>query len=217
MSSELGRGPAIEVAVVADDTATARCDEGFLKLRRLTLENRYPDGSRSAPYRYDLVDRDALDAVAIVLFARGPEGVEVCLRTALRPPLALRDDATSGVQWEIPAGLIEPEERGPEGARRCAAREALEEVGATLAAEAFEALGPPVTLSPGVMAERLWFVCAAVDPAALVTPTEDGSPVEERAEVRFVALDDALAACRDGRVSDIKTETGVRRLAERLA
>lgn len=206
--------PSIEVAVVEDHSATARCDEGFLELRRLTLRNRYADGTESALYRYDLVTRDALDAVAIVLFAQTEGGLSVCLRSALRPPLAFRDDEPGPVEWEVPAGLIEPHERGEAGRRGCAAREALEEVGLEVPPEAFEVLGPAVYLSPGVMAERLHFLAARVRPEARGAPTEDGSPVEERAQIRFVPLERALEACRDGRIRDIKTETAIRRLTE---
>jgi len=214
--SELDELPAIGVEVVEDRSAESRCDVGFLRLRRLSLRNRYPDGTRSDTYVYDLVERTALDAVAIVLVARGGEEPAICLRSALRPPVALRaDDDASGVQWEVPAGLIEADEPGPEGVLSCAAREALEEVGAKLSPGDFATLGPAVLLSPGVMAERLSFVVADVDPAACVTPTEDGSPVEERAKVRFVPLSEALAACASGAIADIKTELAVRRLADR--
>ena len=34
--------------------------------------------------------------------------------------------------------------------------------------------------------------------------------------MRFVTLDHALAACRDGRVADLKTETAIRRLQDHL-
>ncbi len=205
--------PDVEIDVVEDRSATARCDVGFLRLRRLTLRNRYADGTRSETYSYDLVDRSALDAVAIVLVERGPSGIHVCLRSAIRPPLALRGEGA--VQWEVPAGLIEPGEEGEEGVLACAAREALEEVGAALAPEAFELLGGPVTLSPGVLAERLHFAIAEVDSSAFGAPTEDGTPVEERARVRFLPLGEALAACASGVVSDIKTELAIRRLADR--
>lgn len=207
--------PEVEVEVVEDRTDGARCDIGFLRLRRLTLRNHYADGSRSDTYAYDLVERTALDAVAIVLVVRGRDELRVCLRSALRPPLAFREDGASSVQWEVPAGLIEPAETGPEGVRACAAREALEEVGAKLAVDAFETLGPPVSLSPGVMAEKLHFAVAEMDPDARVAPTEDGTPVEEHAEVRFVPLSEALAACREGLIGDIKTELALRRLEER--
>ncbi|MCB9598533.1 MAG: NUDIX hydrolase [Sandaracinaceae bacterium] len=210
--------PEVAIEVVEDRSATARCDVGFLRLRRLSLRNRYADGVRSETYAYDLVDRTAMDAVAIVLVARGDGGPRICLRSAIRPPLAFRsgaDGSAGAVQWEIPAGLIEPGEEGEAGALACAAREALEEVGATLAPSDFAFLGAPVTLSPGVLAERLSFVVADVDPAALGAPTEDGTPVEERAQIRFVALPDALAACAAGLIADIKTELAIRRLAER--
>jgi ADP-ribose pyrophosphatase len=216
----LGERPAVDVEVIEDRTATSRCDRGFLRLRRLTLKNRYPDGAESAPYAYDLVERDALDAVAIVLFTR--EG-EVCLRSALRPPLAFRSsyaipiaERTGPVLWEVPAGLVEPDERGEDGLRRCCARETLEEVGLELGPEAFERLGPAACLSPGVLAEKLHYFAACVVPSLARTPTEDGSPVEERAEVRFIPIAEALRACRDGRIGDVKTETAIRRLDEHL-
>jgi ADP-ribose pyrophosphatase len=145
------------------------------------------------------------------------------LRSALRPPLAFRstyalpiDDDAEPVQWEVPAGLVERAERGEEGLARCASRETLEEVGLEVAPERFARLGPAACLSPGVMAEKIYFLVAEVDPALRTTPTEDGSPVEERAAVRFVALSDALDACRDGRIADVKTETAIRRLEEHL-
>lgn len=220
LSDRLGDRPRVDVRVIEDHSAAARCDRGFLRLRRLTLQNRYPDGSESAAYAYDLVERDALDAVAMVLFTGDGR---VCLRSALRPPLAFRGtyalpiaDASGPVQWEVPAGLVEPEERGEDGLKRCCARETLEEVGLALAPGAFTRLGPAACLSPGVLAEKLHYFAARVDPAEARTPTEDGTPVEERAEVRFVPVSEALAACRDGRIADLKTEAAVRRLDEHL-
>lgn len=214
--SALDELPEVHIEVIEDRSRDARCDVGFLRVRRLSLRNRYADGTRSATYAYDLVERSALDAVAIVLVARGADGgVRVCLRSAIRPPLALSGAGGRPVQWEIPAGLIEPGEDGEDGVRACAAREALEEVGAALAPADFTLLGHAVTLSPGVLAERLSFAVAEVDPAALEAPSEDGTPVEERAEIRFVPLADALAACEDGVVTDIKTELALRRLADR--
>jgi ADP-ribose pyrophosphatase len=213
--------PRVDVTVIEDRTASARCDRGFLRVRRLTLKNRYEDGAESAEYAYDLVERDALDAVAIVLFT---DSGEVCLRSALRPPLAFRstyaipiDDPSGPVLWEVPAGLVEPEERGEDGLQRCCARETLEEVGLALAPEAFERLGPAACLSPGVLAEKLHYFVARVEPRSAGAPTEDGSPVEERAEVRFIPIAEALRACRDGRIGDLKTETAIRRLDEHLA
>ncbi len=223
LSDPFAGRPRVDVQVVEDRSADARCDHGFLRLRRLTLRNRYEDGSTSAAYAYDLVERDALDAVVIVLWARGEDEPLVCLRSALRPPLAFRStyalpipEDDGPVQWEVPAGLVEPDEHGEEGLRACASRETLEEVGLDLAPRRFARLGPAACLSPGVLAEKIHFLVAEVDPARRTTPTEDGSPVEERAVVRFVAIGEALAACRDGRIADVKTETAIRRLDEHL-
>ncbi len=119
--------------------------------------------------------------------------------------------------WEIPAGLVEPDEHGAEDLAACAARETLEEVGLEIAASSFSVLGPPAGLSPGVIGEKIHFLVAEVDADARGVPTEDGSPVEERAEVRFVPLADALRAVRSGHVGDLKTEVGIRRLADRIA
>ncbi|MEC7525182.1 MAG: NUDIX domain-containing protein [Myxococcota bacterium] len=222
MSSDqdvLGPAPRVDVEVVEDRLLG---EGGFLRLRRMKLRNRWPDGHESAVYPYDLVERDATDAVGIVLWA-DPGAPRICLRSALRPPLAFRpgyalplDEPAAPVLWEVPAGLVEPSERGEDGLRGCAARETLEEVGLPIEPDRFARLGPAVTLSPGVLAEKLHFFVAEVDPERRGAPTEDGTPVEERAEVRFVPLAEALAACRDGRVADLKTETAIRRLEEHL-
>lgn len=213
--------PAIEVEVVDDRTGRTDPEEGFLHLRRLTLRNHYPDGSRSAEYAYDVVERRAMDAVAIVLEATRRGEPWVCLRSALRPPMGMRDGyavpihgPSSPSMWEIPAGLVEPEEQGEDGLRECASRETLEEVGLEVAPKAFAILGPPVALSPGVLAEKLWFLHARVEPSERGEPTLDGSPTEEGAALRFVPLREALAATRDGRIGDVKTEVALRRLAE---
>jgi ADP-ribose pyrophosphatase len=219
MKDGLGPLPDVRVDVVEDRSATAPADRGFLRLRRLSLRNAYPDGTESRTYDYDIVERDALDAVGIVLAAPGPR---ICLRSALRPPLAFRaeydvpvhDDAPP-VLWEIPAGLVEPGEIGEAGVLACAARETLEEVGLEVEATRFTRLGPAACLSPGVLGEKVHFVVADVDPAAAAAPEADGSVVEERAEVRWVLLDEALAATRDGRIGDVKTEVAIRRLVER--
>lgn len=196
---------------------------GFLRLRRLTLKNRYADGTESASYVYDVVERSALDAVVLLLWGEVGGDIVVCLRSSLRPPLLFRGEQAipfahdgSVFVWEIPAGLIEPGEKGEAGVRACAARETMEETGFDVAAEDFELLGPPMYLSPGVLAEQIHYLAAQVDPDRRGVPTEDGSPVEENALVRFVPLREALAAVDEGLILDVKTEAGLRRLASAL-
>ena len=89
-----------------------------------------------------------------------------------------------------------------------------EEVGLDVSPDAFGPLGPAVALSPGVLGERVHFLHALVDPTRAGVPGLDGSPVEERALIRFVPLSRALEAIREGRVADVKTEVAVRRLIE---
>lgn len=219
--------PKVAIEVVSDLSDAMRSDEGFIRVRRLVLKNQYEGGATSREYRYDCVERDAMDAVGIVLHAdpAAPgQRPRVCLRSSIRPPLALRPGyalplkETSGdpTLYEIPAGLVEEGEDGEAGLRECAARETHEEVGLSVAPEAFAVLGPALFLSPGLVAEKLHFLTAKVDPSAMGKAGEDGSPVEERARIAFVPVDEALAACRDGRIQDIKTEIGIRRLIERL-
>jgi ADP-ribose pyrophosphatase len=195
----------------------------YLRMRRLELEARFPDGSKSEGFRYDAVDRKALDAVVVVPhFVDGAGKRQVLLRSALRPPVAFRprevwpvpERPTLGGLWEVVAGLVEEGERSPEGLRACAARELHEELGATVAARAVLPLGPSTFPCPGVIGERHFFFHAVVDPSRLVTPPEDGSVLERQARIITVSLDEALALVRAGEIEDAKTEIALRRLAE---
>ncbi len=216
----LGELPRIGLRLERDVTRELAPDEGFLRLRRAVFRSERPDGTTSPEFRYDLAEREAMDAVAVVLTSGEGASMKVCLRSSLRPPLFFRTRYTLAVPepttetqlWEIPAGLIEVAERGEDGIRACAARETLEETGFALVASAFETLGPPTYPSPGVTAEKIYFFRARVDEATRGVPTEDGSPLEADAAVRFVPLDVAKDALDEGRVLDAKTELGLRRL-----
>jgi ADP-ribose pyrophosphatase len=215
--------PRIEVELVRD---VRRASTGFLSLRELELRNRYADGSHSAPYLYSLTERVLLDAVALVLFRRREHGVEIVLRSQLRPPLAFRADydvplaavGTGAVQWEIPAGLVELGERGESGLAGRASAEALEEVGVRLAPERFQTLGAATSLSPGLIAEKLHYVCAEIlDTDVWQHAAGDGHAVEEHSTSLFVPLEVALRAVDEGIVHDVKTELGIARLVRWLA
>lgn len=215
--------PAVEIELVRDESESMRSSEGFVRVRRLVLRNRYADGSKSREYRYDCAERDAMDAVGVLLIDRAGR---VCLRSSIRPPLALRpgyslplpsEESSDPTLFEIPAGLVEVDEKGEDGLRGCCARETLEEVGLEVDASAFARLGPAVYLTPGLIAEKIHVFVAEVDSSATGAPTMDGSPVEERAKIEWVPLAEALEACRDGRIRDIKTEVALRRLEESRA
>lgn len=195
---------------------------GFLRLRRQRLALRRPDGSQSAPFVYDHVDREALDAVVVAAHYAAEGQRWVYLRSALRPPAAMRPEAlrpipekdSLGNLWELPAGLVEPDECTPEGLLRCAARETEEELGFDLSASRYIALGPPTFPSCGVIGERHHFFHVEVDPDARKAPSEDGSVLEAESLVVPIPLTEALDLARAGIIEDGKTEIGLRRLAE---
>lgn len=188
---------------------------GFLTLRRYDLVVVTTE-KRSQPYRYDTIDRRALDAAVMVAHSVGQSGIEVFLRSAVRPPVGLRKDAkatSDAVMWELPAGLIEPGEEP----RAAAAREIEEELGFTVKEEDLHPLGAWGYPAPGFVGEIHHFFHVRVDPSQQKAPGGDGSPLEEVAVIVRVPLADALAACRQGLIRDEKTELALRRLAEELS
>jgi ADP-ribose pyrophosphatase len=204
--------PQVELDVLS---VTDAKPDGFLTLRRWDLVVVTPE-KRSQPYRYDTIDRRALDAAVMVAHTVGQSGaIEVYLRSAVRPPISLRTDEHKArpVIWELPAGLIEPGEE-PAAA---AAREVAEELGFDVMAEEMKQLGAWAYPAPGFVGEIHHFFHVRVDPSKQRAPDGDGSPMEEVAAIVRVPLADALAACRAGEIRDEKTELALRRLAEALA
>jgi ADP-ribose diphosphatase len=212
--ADLPRPPAIEIAVARDRSAGAGATGGFLDVRRLDLVARYPDGSRSQPFPYDIGTRTALDAVVIAAHYVQEGTRLVYLRSAVRPPCALRPVAPAhdGSLWEFPAGLVEADEEP----RATAARELGEELGFFVDAATIRALGPWTFPAPGMIGERHIFFEVEVDPNTRSTPTEDGSALERAAAILVVSLRDVIEHCRTGAIRDSKTELAARRLAERL-
>ncbi len=217
------------IEVVADRSAEGRCDEGFLRVRRLVLRNAYADGTRSREYPCDVVSRRRSDAAVAVLYAietvAGRRRVRVLLRRSPRAPIYLRRDAEFAppdpreYRWidEVVAGLIEADDadRADPVAHR-AAVEALEEAGLEVPVEAFEPLGGETFASPGITDEKLHFVAAAAPLDRAGAPPGDGSVMEECSTLWTATLGEAIAACRDGRIPDMKTEVALVRLADHL-
>lgn len=203
--------PSAALEVVADRSHER---EGFLSLERYELVVVDRD-ARSQPFRYDVVARRALDAAVMLAHYADASGTRrVYLRSALRPPVALRHDVTAaqGALWELAAGLIEPGE-APAAA---AARELHEELGFRISADDMRPLGPHTYPAPGFVGERHHYFHVEVDPGTRSEPGGDGSPLEEAAAIIDVPLADALEACRAGEITDAKTELALRRLAEVL-
>ena len=101
--------------------------------------------------------------------------------------------AAGGMIYEVPAGVLEPGEDPAE----CAQRELDEEV--QLRADRLVALGPIFT-TPGFTDERIWLFRAEGLRASTARPEED-----EYIEVVRIPVEEALAMCRDGRITDAKT------------
>ncbi len=218
-----------EIQIVEDRTASARCDEGFLRLKRLRARNRRADGTFSPEYPIDLIDRPTLDAVAVCLWARTPRGVEVLTRRGLRPAAYFRRGKAPPLPEreyllfeEIVAGVVEPGERGLDALRRRAAAEAYEEAGVRIAPDLLLPLGGPFFPLAGIASEKIHLLAGEVDRGAVEglhdAPHEgDGSPLEEGALLLWRELGAAIAACEAGEIEDAKTEIALRRLATRLA
>ncbi|HZO14468.1 MAG TPA: NUDIX hydrolase [Polyangiaceae bacterium] len=209
--------PLSSFELIAIEDLSPHHADGFLTLRRAKLCMRYSDGRRSEPFVFDYVERKALDAVVVAAhYFRDGERM-VYLRTAVRPAVALRiapPTEESGVLWELPAGLVEPDEYGAEGVKRCAARELHEELGFDIEPKRFHELGPSTFPAPGVIGERHYYFHVEVDPQERGAPIEDGSVLEQQATVAVVSLSEALSLVRSGEVEDAKTEIALRRLAE---
>jgi ADP-ribose pyrophosphatase len=205
--------------VVRDRTSDSRAAGGFLDVGRLDLRVRYPDGTTSAPFPYDVGRRRALDAVVIVAHFKAASAMEagnvhVYLRSAVRPPCALRPipPLHDGALWEVPAGLVEADE----DPTSTAVRELAEELGFTVGEADMRPLGPWTFPSPGIIGERHLYFAVEVDPSTRTTPSEDGSALEHGAAILALPLEEALAHCRSGAICDAKTELALRRLKESL-
>jgi ADP-ribose pyrophosphatase len=216
------------IEVVEDRTATSRIDEGFLRLKRYQARNRRVDGSTSPEYPIDVIDRPTLDAVAVVLWARTARGVEVLTRRGLRPAAYFRRGQVTALPEpeyllveEIVAGVLEPGEVGPAALATRAAAEALEEAGVRVAPGALRSLGGPFFLVPGIASEKVHLLEGEIARFGGDVPFEaphegDGSPLEEGALLSWRELSAAIQACQAGEIADVKTELGLRRLADRL-
>jgi ADP-ribose pyrophosphatase len=215
--------PSTTLDLVDERPAAPGEDRAFIRVRHVVLKAHFPDGSTSEPFQYDIAHRDRLDAVIIAAHYRDAAGRRhVYLRSAARPPVALRpreawpvpERPELGSLWELPAGLVEVEERSAAGLRTCAARELEEEVGFRVSPDALQSLGPSAFPSPGLIGERHFFFHVEVDPQARGTPSEDGSVLERNAVIVAIPLDAALDLARRGALEDAKTELALRRLAE---
>ena len=199
-------------------------DGGFLAVRRLRQRNQRADGTTSPQYVCDTAVRPyGQDAVVVVVYARGEHGVQILVRHGLRPGLTLGRDpgraplpeAAPGLFFtELVAGIIEEADRGEAGLRARAAEEVHEEAGFLVDQDSITLLGAGMHPSPGSLVEKFYFAAVEVDPSTQLPLPGDGSPMEEGARTTWLHLDDAIAACVRGELTDLKTELGLRRLRD---
>lgn len=215
--------PVTRLDVVDDFTSTGRCDEGFLHVRRLCVRNERADGSYSPIYRVDVIDRPRLDAVAVLVWRRGPAGLEFLTRQNLRPAAFFRRDKVPTVPdgrshlfcEEIVAGLLENEDRGEEGVRQRAAQEVFEEAGYRVEPSRVTSLGPPFFVAPGILSEKIFLTATEVTGLEATTPAGDGSPLEEGGVTAWRTQASLQLALADGTIQDAKTELALARFLAR--
>lgn len=219
------RAPVTEIEILEDFSPTARCDEGFLQVRRLRCRHRRADGSASAVYRVDVVERPGLDAVAVLAWRRGESGVEVLTRQNIRPAAYFRKEKQPPVPetrshlWveELVAGVLEPADRGEEGLRLRAAQELREEAGIAVDPSEVRLLGAPFFVAPGILSEKLFLAAVEVTGKPMGEPAGDGSPLEEGGVLRWRTIHEALRACESGEIQDAKTEIALTRFLRRTS
>lgn len=214
-----------EIEIVEDLTAKSRCDEGFLKLRRLRLRNVYADGV-SEVYPCDVVSRPGSDAVVAVLYEQDGNGrVHVLLREGVRPPIYLRklrrfhhpDRREYLTIAEVIAGLVEAGDgAGEAGMQQRAAIEAREEAGCEVPAREFRVIGGETFASPGTSDEKVYYCAGPVRASELRAASGDGSVMEEVGRLVRHELTAAIEACRRGDIPDMKTELALFRLCDHL-
>lgn len=207
------------IEVVEDFSATGRCDEGFLQVRRLRVRNRRADGSHSPIYRVDVVDRPKLDAVAVLVWRRSAEGLEFLTRQTLRPAAYFRSGKVPVVpetrEWlfceEIVAGLLEPSDEGERAVRARAAEEVHEEAGLRVDLDAVAHLGPPFFVAPGIISEKIFLTHVEVTGLEAGEPAGDGSPLEEGGALAWRTQESLTRALATGEIQDAKTELALTR------
>jgi ADP-ribose pyrophosphatase len=204
----------VELEVLEDLSATAHSQKGFLHLRRLLCRNTRANGSHSRPYTVDIVDRPIPDAVAVLVWRRVAQGMEVLTRKTLRPaayfrkdlPLPVPEGPPSLTVEELVAGVLEAEDKGAAGIQARAAAEVREEAGYSVLPARVELLGPAFFMLPGIISEKIHPTAVEVSGQVAGPALGDGSPLEEGASLRWWPIDALLAACRNGEVTDAKTE-----------
>lgn len=214
------QSPALSRIEILEDHSPG--GDRFLILRRYVVRNHYADGSVSPPYKIDFIDRVGLDSVAMTLYYRENNQLQVCIRQGIRAAVWFRqrqsrplgDERAYLLPWEAVAGSVEPGESGMDALKARACAEALEESGCLIQPDDCIYLGS-ILPSHGQSSERIYLFAAEIDPALRRPPTGDGSVNESAAPPPvWLPAEKILAMCRAGEIEDPKIEIGLRRLMD---
>jgi ADP-ribose pyrophosphatase len=195
---------------------------GFLVLERYRAKNLYRDGGASRPYRFEIVHRRGVDAVAILPFffeGRSRRLMVVC-KIGFRPglylrsrlPLPLKDRRLYRSLIEAVAGSLEPGDRGDRGITARARVELMEEAGMRPRPGRGIDLGAGFFPSHGQSTEKIHLRAFEVDPGSAQKPRGDGSVNEADSGTLAIEARHILLMCRTGLIEDPKLELGVSRL-----
>jgi ADP-ribose diphosphatase len=215
---------------VAGITILRRLDPagpGFLRLERFRAKNLYRHGGASKPYRFEVLHRRGVDAVAILpfYFERGTRRLMVICKVGFRPglyvrhrlPVPMRDRRRYTAVIEAVAGSLEPGDRGESGITTRALAELIEETGLRASARGARELGAGFFPSHGQSTEKVHLRSFQVDPRKAIDPAGDGSVNEADAGTIAIEARHILDMCRAGVIEDPKLEIGVTRLLRLLA
>jgi len=186
--------------------------KGFLKTVSHKVDFVFENGVTDSMV-VDSIERKSMDVVVIIPyfynFITGKLFIYLksCIRPALVTRKYIRQSAEHGQGniWELPAGLIEPEEYNLTGVYQAAQRELEEEIGFKQPDGSFQFCGKSYYANVGMMAEQIFILKTAVDPKTIQIPTEDGSPLEKYSKIISITLDDALYYIDRGEIVDSKT------------
>jgi ADP-ribose diphosphatase len=195
---------------------------GFLVLERFRAKNLYRDGGASRPYRFEVLHRRGVDAVAILPFyfeGAGRRLMVVC-KIGFRPglylrsrlPLPLKDRRRYRSLIEAVAGSLEPRDRGARGITSRARLELMEETGMRPTRGGSLDLGAGFLPSHGQSTEKIHLRAFEIDPGSAVEPRGDGSVNEADSGTMAIEARHLLFMCRSGLIEDPKLEVGVSRL-----
>jgi ADP-ribose diphosphatase len=194
---------------------------GFLRLERYRAVNLYRAGGASRPYRFEVLHRRGVDAVAILpFFWTEPRRLMVICKIGFRPglytrfrlPLPVRDRRRYTSIIEAVAGSLEPGDKGESGITTRARAELLEETGLLPVGRHHPRLGAGFFPSHGQSTEKVHLRAFAVDPSRTCAAPGDGSVNEGDAGTIVIPATRILSMCRQGLIEDPKLEIGVTRL-----